>query len=139
MIKGILFDIDDTLFSHETDQVPRQTLKALDKLKEKGYKLGVCTSRIAAEMGRFPRDFLDRFDCKIVGTGATTIVEGDYFKSYTIDINKARAYTDYFEQHDISYHYADINGDVYYWGDLDEVNNGRGDEITLRLLRTGVR
>ena len=124
MIKGILFDIDDTLFSHETDQVPRQTLKALDKLKEKGYKLGVCTSRIAAEMGRFPRDFLDRFDCKIVGTGATTIVEGDYFKSYTIDVNKARAYTNYFEQHDISYHYADINGDVYYWGDLDEVNNG---------------
>ncbi|MBR4484123.1 MAG: HAD family phosphatase, partial [Erysipelotrichaceae bacterium] len=124
MIKGILFDIDDTLFSHETEQVPRQTLKALDKLKEKGYKLGVCTSRIAAEMGRFPRDFLDRFDCKIVGTGATTIVEGDYFKSYTIDVNKARAYTNYFEEHDISYHYADINGDVYYWGDLDEVNNG---------------
>ena len=50
MIKGILFDIDDTLFSHETEQVPRQTLKALDKLKEKGYKL---ISAQAADL--FPR------------------------------------------------------------------------------------
>ena len=124
MIKGILFDIDDTLFSHETEEVPKQTLKALDKLKEKGYKLGVCTSRIAAELGKFPKDFLERFDCKIIGTGATTIVEDTYFKSYTIDKEKARAYTKFFEDHGISYHYADINGDVYYWGDLSEVNNG---------------
>ena len=124
MIKGALFDIDDTLFSHDIDRVPKATLRALDKLRAKGIKIGVCTSRIGAELAGIPDELLKRIDCKIVGTGATTIVEGEYYKSYTIDAQKAKEYTDYFEKHDISYHYTDINGDVYYWGDLDQVNNG---------------
>ncbi len=125
MIKGALFDIDDTLFSHEINAVPRATIKALDKLREKGIRIGVCTSRIAAEMADIPDELWKRIDCKIVGTGATTIVEGEYIKSYTIDPDDAKKYTDYFREHNISYHYTDINGDVYYWGDLDQVNNGR--------------
>ena len=41
MIKGALFDIDDTLYSHKIKAVPSLTLKALDKLREKGIKIGV--------------------------------------------------------------------------------------------------
>ncbi len=124
MIKGALFDIDDTLFSHDTNEVPKATIRALDKLRAKGIKIGICTSRIAAEMADLPEELWKRIDCKIVGTGATTIVEGKYIKSYTIDEKDARSYVDYFEKHDISYHYTDINGDVYYWGDIDRVNKG---------------
>lgn len=124
MIRGALFDIDDTLFSHDTNEVPKATMKALDKLRAKGIKIGICTSRIAAEMADLPEELLRRIDCKIVGTGATTIVEGEYIKSYTIDPDDTRKYVDYFEKHNISYHYTDINGDVYYWGDLDRVNKG---------------
>ena len=39
MIKGALFDIDDTLFSHKIKAVPTLTLKAIDKLIEKGIKV----------------------------------------------------------------------------------------------------
>ena len=124
MIKGALFDIDDTLYSHELDRVPKATLKALDKLRAKGIRIGICTSRIAAEMADLPEELLSRLDCQILGTGATTVVEGKYFKSYSIAMEDAKRYTDYFNEHQISYHYTDINGDVYYWGDLDEVNNG---------------
>ncbi len=125
MIKGALFDIDDTLYSHDIEAVPKATIRALDKLRAKGIKIGVCTSRVAAEMADLPKELWDRIDCKIVGTGATTIVEGEYIKSYLIDPDTARTYVDYFEDHHISYHYTDINGDVYYWGDLDAVNKGR--------------
>lgn len=125
MIKGALFDIDDTLYSHDNHMVPKGTLRALDKLREKGIKIGVCTSRVAAEMANIPKELWDRIDCKIVGTGATTIVEGEYIKSYTIDPEDAKKYTDYFHEHKISYHYTDINGDVYYWGDLSVVNEGQ--------------
>ena len=124
MIKGALFDIDDTLFSHELHDVPEKTLLALDKLKEKGIKIGVCTSRVIAEMDQFPDKLLDRIDCKIVGTGATTVIDGKYFKSYVIPLDIARKYTEYFESHNISYDYTDINGDLYYWGDIEKINNG---------------
>ena len=124
MIKGALFDIDDTLYSHELNAVPAKTLLALDLLREKGIKIGVCTSRVIAEMDKFPDVLLDRIDCKIVGTGATTVIDGKYFKSYVIPLDIARTYTRYFEEHNISYDYTDINGDLYYWGDLDKVNNG---------------
>lgn len=125
MIKGALFDIDDTLYSHELHAVPKATLKALDKLRAKGIKIGICTSRVAAEMMEIPEELLNRIDCKIVGTGATTVVDNEYFKSYTIPLEDARRYTAFFEENHISYDYSDINGDLYFWGDVDKVNKGK--------------
>ena len=61
MIKGALFDIDDTLYSHELHAVPKATLKALDKLRAKGIKIGICTSRVAAEMLEIPEELLGIF------------------------------------------------------------------------------
>ncbi|MBQ6479280.1 MAG: HAD family phosphatase [Erysipelotrichaceae bacterium] len=125
MIKGALFDIDDTLFSHELNAVPKATIKALDKLRAKGIKIGICTSRVAVEMLEVPDELLSRIDCKIVGTGATTVVDNRYFKSYTIPLEDARRYTRFFEENRISYDYADVNGDLYFWGDIDKVNKGK--------------
>lgn len=135
MIKGALFDIDDTLFSHETHAVPKATIRALDKLREKGIKIGICTSRVAAEIPGIPDELLERIDCKIVGTGATTVVENEYFKSYVIPLEDARRYTRYFEENGISYDYSDVNGDLYYWGDLEKVNSGK----YLRLAEGDVK
>ena len=125
MIKGALFDIDDTLYSHVLKAVPKATLKALDKLREKGIKTGICTSRVSAEMGNFPDELWNRIDCKILGTGAITMIEDEYYKAYTIDRKLVRRYTDYFREKNISYDYTDLNGDLFYWGDQDRVNEGR--------------
>ncbi|MBR2788727.1 MAG: HAD-IIB family hydrolase, partial [Erysipelotrichaceae bacterium] len=125
MIKGALFDIDDTLYSHTLNRVPGATLKALDKLKEKGIKIGICTSRVNAEMGSFPEELWNRIDCKILGTGAITMIEDRYYKAYTIDRELVKKYTDYFNERHINYDYTDINGDLYYWGNPDYVNKGR--------------
>jgi len=125
MIKGALFDIDDTLFSHELKAVPKATMHLLDKLREKGIRIGVCTSRNSAEMDTIPDELWKRIDCKIFGTGAVTMVENRYYKSYTIDRKDAYRYTQYFNEHQISYNYTDLNGDLFYWGDLDKVNSGR--------------
>jgi len=125
MIKGALFDIDDTLYSHTLNRVPGATLKALDKLKEKGIKIGICTSRVNAEMGSFPEELWNRIDCKVLGTGAITMIEDRYYKAYTIDRELVKKYTDYFNERHINYDYTDINGDLYYWGNPDYVNKGR--------------
>lgn len=117
MIKGALFDIDDTLFSHKIHAIPTLTLKALDELKKKGIKIGVCTSRIGAEIHTVPQVLLDKIDCFVLSTGAITLTKDDYYKAYTIKKEDVKAYIDYFEANDIPYDYSDINGDLFYWGD----------------------
>ena len=117
MIKGILFDIDDTLYSHKINAIPSLTIKALDKLKQKGIKIGVCTSRIGAEMHTVPQELLERVDCFVLSTGAITFTKDDYYKAYTINLDDVKAYTEYFEANNIPYDYSDINGDLFYWGD----------------------
>jgi len=44
-IKALFFDIDGTLISLDTHQVPLSTLQALRKVKEKGIKIFVATGR----------------------------------------------------------------------------------------------
>lgn len=134
VIKGALFDIDDTLYSHSTQSVPSLTLKALDKLKEKGIKIGVCTSRVAAEMENIPDELLSRFDCQIMSTGAVSMVKGKYYKAYVIDKEDIRKYTTYFRNNNISYHYSDVAGNIYYWGDLNLVSEGKA----LRMAKNKV-
>lgn len=45
MIKAIFFDIDGTLVSFNTHEIPASTLKALIRLREKGIKLFIATGR----------------------------------------------------------------------------------------------
>ena len=124
MIKGALFDIDDTLYSHKTHAVPELTIKALNKLKEKGIIIGVCTSREVGEMYSLPKELLELVDCQIVATGAISYVKDKYYKGYTLDKEIVRKYIDYFNKNNISYHFSDINGDSCYWGDKNLVEDG---------------
>lgn len=45
MIKAVFFDIDGTLVSFQTHQIPKSTMTALQKLKEKGILLFIATGR----------------------------------------------------------------------------------------------
>ena len=125
MIKGALFDIDDTLFSHKIDAVPTLTLKALDKLREKDIKIGVCTSRLSAEISSFPKELIDRIDCFVIATGAVTIIKDQYFKAYSLKKEDVKDYIEYFKANNIPYNYSDVNGDLYYWGDESFLKDGK--------------
>ena len=45
MIKAIFFDIDGTLVSYKTHEIPQSTIEALYKLKENGIKVFIATGR----------------------------------------------------------------------------------------------
>ena len=53
-IKVIFFDVDGTLISHTTHEVPESTRVALEKLKEKGFKRVVATGRHMLELDMLP-------------------------------------------------------------------------------------
>lgn len=68
MIKAIFFDIDGTLLSHKTQNIPKSTLKALELLKEKGILTFIATGRHISEMKDMPTNSLE-FDGYITLNG----------------------------------------------------------------------
>lgn len=56
MIKAIFFDIDGTLVSFQTHQIPQQTFEALEQLQKNGIKLFIATGR-----GKDGLDVLNNF------------------------------------------------------------------------------
>ena len=53
MVKAIFFDIDGTLVSFKTHEVPRSTIDALDILRKKGIKVFIATGRHYSSMNLF--------------------------------------------------------------------------------------
>src|SRR5690606_28108014 len=45
MIKAVFFDIDGTLISFKTHQIPQSTLNAIEELRAKGIKIVLATGR----------------------------------------------------------------------------------------------
>ena len=74
MIKAAFFDVDGTLLSHKTKQVPPSTLKALEMLKAAGIRCVVSTGRTVREMAKLPMGGLT-FDAYITMNGQLTLDE----------------------------------------------------------------
>lgn len=68
MIKAIFFDIDGTLFSHKTMEIPFSTKKALKELRDKGIKIFIATGRHFVEMKTLPID-ASEYDGMVVLNG----------------------------------------------------------------------
>lgn len=58
-IKAIFFDVDGTLLSHKSNQVPVSTRRALARLRAKGVKTVVATGRQMYEFDKLPVSDID--------------------------------------------------------------------------------
>lgn len=72
MIKAVFFDVDGTLLSHKTKQVPESTVAALQKLKQQGIRCIVATGRQIGEMDKLPMGGVT-FDGYITMNGQLTM------------------------------------------------------------------
>ncbi len=68
MIKAVFFDLDGTLLSHTTSQIPQSTREALAVLRRRGIRVCLATGRSIQELDRLIGDTL-RFDCHITLNG----------------------------------------------------------------------
>lgn len=59
MIKAVFFDIDGTLLSHRTGQIPPSSKKAIRLLREKGIKTFIATGRHRSEIAVLPLQDLE--------------------------------------------------------------------------------
>lgn len=95
MIKAIFFDIDGTLVSFQTHQIPQSTFTALQKLKEKGIKLFIATGR-----GKDGLDVLNHFpfDGYITLNGQYCYTHNEIIYENTIAKRDLKALLNYLEK-----------------------------------------
>ena len=96
MVKAIFFDIDGTLVSFQTHQVPNSTFDALYQLKEKGIKLFIATGR-----GKDGLDVLNDFpfDGYITLNGQYCYNDQQLIYENTIQKEDLQALLDYLDKH----------------------------------------
>jgi len=111
-IRIFFFDIDSTTLDHSISKVRDLTMYALKQLKERGYKICICTSRTIAEMAHLPKDYVSLFDGIACEAGAILLKDGQKYCRYLeqYEVEKAMKY---FASEGITYRYADDNGVGY--------------------------
>ena len=120
MIKGFIFDIDNTIYCRKEHTVPKSTFNALNELKKKGYKIAVCTAREKDKLRTVPHELLKLADMVIVGLGALAYKDYYLYWSNLIKEEDLEKYADYLNSHNITYSYTEESGKTYYWGSVDE-------------------
>ena len=68
MIKAVFFDVDGTLVSHKSKSVPESARVAVERLREKGIKVLLCTGRHIHELKNMPTDGME-FDGYVILNG----------------------------------------------------------------------
>lgn len=63
MIKAVFFDIDGTLISFKSHKIPASALEAISRIKDKGIKIFLCTSRAKQFLANIPSIGYDGIVC----------------------------------------------------------------------------
>ena len=143
MIKAIFFDVDGTLFSFKTHQIPDSALTALHQLQERGIKTFICT-------GRYPSDINDLFtpELRRLFTGFIALngqycytSDGILLHEQPIDKSDLLTLVDFIKDKDIACGFMEL--DYYYYNRVNnaihQLNQFLGDTVIMRPIDTTER
>ncbi len=103
MIQAVFFDIDGTIVSGKTFQIPDSTKEALNKLKLKGIKTFVATGRPP-----FWMEFMDEldhtFDGYITNNGQHIMIDNQLIHKHVMDKNILEDFLNYTYEKQIACH-----------------------------------
>lgn len=91
MIKALFFDVDGTLVSFKTHQIPQSTIDALTEAKRRGTGIYISTGRPMRLINNLD-SISHLIDGYISATGAYCTIGGDVVRCITIPDDEARAF-----------------------------------------------
>lgn len=127
MIKAIFFDVDGTLLSFKTHEMPESTKRSLKKLKEKGVKIFISTGRSPSAFHAI-KDRIDfEFDGFVYNNGQYVVVGEEVIRDECLPKEDLRNLVEYIQENKIATSFTE--------SDYTYVNlvNDRIDEL-LKLL-----
>lgn len=113
-IKVCFFDIDGTIYEHRLHDFPHSTQSALYRLKARGYKIVIATSRCRMEMQHTP-SFFRRFpwDAVIYDGGAVMEIDHQVVMEKTIDASDMEKIIQICNEHQLYMRYANYKQDHF--------------------------
>ncbi len=99
-MKVIFVDIDGTLYDHFNKVGPESALLAVEKAREKGHKVIICTGRSLCQS----RQFINLpFDGYIFGAGTVVYAEKKLLFKKSFEVEEVYQLIDFFNEHNIQY------------------------------------
>lgn len=98
-IKAVFFDIDGTLTSFRTHEVPRSTRDAIDELQHRGVKVFIATGRPPSQMGVVLDKLGIDFDGYMTMTGQYCFDDNGFLAKRTLDRTDLSLFLDYLDAH----------------------------------------
>lgn len=83
-IKIVFTDIDGTLYSHKTHQVPKSAIRAIEQLQRKGIKVFLCSGRNFYLIRKSGILDIVRPDGMVTMNGSNAIIDGNIIYRYPI-------------------------------------------------------
>lgn len=117
--QAVFFDLDGTLYVNDQKRVLPSSMEALKKLKEKGVKLGICTSRAEEEMVNFPKEVVELMDIVILSAGALVYEHGSKIFESLIELEEGKKVIDYCNKNSIFCRWSTNEGTGYF-GETDD-------------------
>lgn len=118
MIKAVFFDVDGTLVSHKSKSVPESARVAVERLREKGIKVLLCTGRHIHELKNMPTDGME-FDGYVILNGQMGLDENkNIIFSNPFGKEEAEELVDIFHKQD--YPFVLVNAEGHYMNFVNE-------------------
>lgn len=108
MIKAIFFDVDGTLLSFSSHQMPESTRLALNKLKEKGAKVFVATGRPPISFKRILNKLDFDFDGFIYTNGQYIVYEKEVIHDMPLPEEDLENIVKYIEANEIATSFSEM-------------------------------
>lgn len=113
-IKAFFFDVDNTLYTHRIHDIPKSTQRMLVKLKNKGYRIGIATSRCRYEVQNLPSFFRAfPFDAEIYDGGALVMEEKTPLFKNPLHKEQILRLIEYCEKEHIPVRYSTFDQDYF--------------------------
>lgn len=118
-IKAAFFDIDGTLTSFKTHEVPQSTKDAIEALKAKDVKVFIATGRSPTQMGVVTEHLGITFDGYVTMTGQYCFDSNGFLFKHDIDKQDLRIFLDYLAAHpEVGANFAEE--DYVYFNQINE-------------------
>lgn len=98
MIKAAFFDIDGTLLSFNTHEIPDSSIKALEKLRRSGVKLFIASGRHRVSMDRL-EPYMHMFDGIVQVNGGLCTIGDKVVYGVTLKESDVARWLDYIDEH----------------------------------------
>ncbi|PLS30532.1 HAD-superfamily hydrolase, subfamily IIB [Bifidobacterium margollesii] len=119
-IKAVFFDIDGTLTSFTTHEVPQSTEDAIEALKAKGIRVFIATGRAPSQMTIVTERLGIDFDGYVTMTGQYCFDDHGFLEKHDIDKTDLRIFLDYLAAHpDVGANFAEE--DYVYFNQITPV------------------